>query len=249
MERMSEPRQSTRSSASAASSTEGKGAESTKIRSEPRSSARLMLAPTAAMLPAWIKPRRDTRILFLASIVHGGRGLEFFADPVGERVGGLASPQKLLHDFFARLGAAGVEDGSTVLHGCGVVEKVGLRELCEEVERDDLVIHIGVVVRGVSDQVREGGIHAVALNPLIRKEARIKLLKQIIEIERSRIVGVGAERAGGVVELGADSVGASKGGSAVHFQDKVSGNGLVRFVVMGEGSQQPRIAEEFFERL
>src|SRR6185312_12580112 len=49
-------------------------------------------------------------------VVHSRGGLEFFADPVGEGFGGLRASEEFLDNFFAGLGASGVEDGAAVPH-------------------------------------------------------------------------------------------------------------------------------------
>lgn len=106
----------------------------------------------------------------------------------------MAAAQESLDDFFAGHRSSGIEDGAAVFLGGWVVEEVVLCELGEEVERDHLVIEIGVVVRRVADEVREGGVHAVAVDPFVREEACVEGLEELVEVERGLVFGVGLDR-------------------------------------------------------
>src|SRR5580692_2907714 len=88
----------------------------------------------------------------LPLMIGGGAG-EFLAHPLGKGLHLFLPAEKILDQLGARLRSARLENGLPVAHRRRSLEQIGVVELAEEVERNHLVEHVGVVVRGVTDEV------------------------------------------------------------------------------------------------
>src|SRR5579883_2832660 len=165
------------------------------------------------------------------------RLLEFFADPAGEGFEALLASEELLHDVLSRKRAAGLKYSFPVFPCNRVFQQICPVELIEEVERDHLVIQIRVVIRRISRQMREAGVHAVAVDPCIRQEFRVIGLQQNVQIQRFRIEIMRIERITGVKELRPHPVCAPKGPGPVHFFHQFRRYRLAYLVMSGEGRQ------------
>ncbi len=70
-----------------------------------------------------------------------------------------------------------------------------------------------------------------------------------VEVEAGGVLVVEIERERGVVELGADPVGAAKCAGELHFLDGFGGEHFAGLIVLREGLEELFVAEELFEHL
>src|SRR5580698_11543345 len=78
---------------------------------------------------------------------YSGCLFEFLANPAREGFDALAASKKLPHNLFSWHRAARLKYGLAIFRRNRVFEQVCPVELVEEIERNHLVIKIGVVVR------------------------------------------------------------------------------------------------------
>src|SRR6201999_1031786 len=128
--------------------------------------------------------------IFAATQVMAGErrklGRKFATYPRSQSFHAGLAAEEVLHDVLGGLGASGLEDDVAIAlcYGTGEELVAGLVcELSEELQRDDLVVEIGVVVRGVADEVGEGGVHAVAVYEFVLREAVVAFAKEGVEVE------------------------------------------------------------------
>src|ERR1700691_3308795 len=207
------------------------------------------LAPvTTAHLPCHALRTIADAIAYLLLMIVRGAG-EFLAHPLGKGIHLLFTAKKVLDQLRARFGSARLENGLPVAHCRRSLQQIGAIELAEEIERNHLVEHVGVVIRCVADQVGEAGIHAIAVNPLVGQHALVALLEHGIRIQLLGRPVVHVEGVAGVEELGAHAIGSSKGAGPIHPFDQSLRDRLARLVVAGEGREKFGVVEKLFQHL
>src|ERR1700682_4671535 len=100
--------------------------------------------------------------------------LELLIQPIAKRRKLLIPPQEILHHLPPRPRSALLDHRLAILRRRIAVQQIRRVKLPKEVQRNHLVIRVGVIVRRIAHQVAKAGIHAIALNPLPRLQALIK---------------------------------------------------------------------------
>ena len=123
----------------------------------------------------------------------GGLLVELLVEPAGEGGEVFVAAEEVADHLTAGLGAALLEDSFAVA-GAGVAagEVFGV-ELGEEVQRDDLVVCVGVVVGRVAGEVAEACVHAVAVDPGPGLEGLVEAAGEFVEVDLRRTLVVEVE--------------------------------------------------------
>src|SRR6202167_5170745 len=243
-----------RSRSASWSSRSRRRAVSTRFTPAPASSTAIAspipaLAPvTTAHLPCHALRRIAEAIACLLLIIVGGAG-EFLAHPLSKGIHLLFTTEKILDQLRARFGSTWLENGLAVAHRRRPLEQIGAIELAEEIERNHLVEHVGVVVRCVANEMGKAGVHAIAVNPLVGQHALVALLEHRIRIQFLGRPVVHIEGITGIEELGAHSISSAKGAGPIHPFDQGLRDRLARLVVAGEGREKPGVVEDLFQHL
>src|ERR1700760_64800 len=108
---------------------------------------------------------------------------KLFAYPGRKGVHLLFATEEILDKLRPGLRPARLENGLAIAHRCWSIEQIARVKLAEEIERNHLVEHVGVVVGGVPDEMGKACVHAITRDPLIGKHLLIAFLEECVGVE------------------------------------------------------------------